>query len=134
MMLSTPVGERALTDLGGSLLEQMQVTGQLLDEVHGTKAYSSAIDAQIEKLGDDALTPSARVVRALRETGANYTEWILSKSQQHKETFGPLDPKTEIYGELSRRARDSITAQHQLEESDTQNFDAFLKDFLAATE
>jgi hypothetical protein len=45
-----------------------------------------------------------------------------------------MDPKTEAYAELSRRARESITAQYQLEESDTQNFDAFLKDFLAAAE
>ncbi len=134
LMLSTPVGERALTDLGGSLLDQMQVTGQLLDEVHGTRAYSAAVDAQFAKLRDEALTPSARVVRALRETGANYTEWVLSKSQEHKETFGPLDPGTGVYEDLNRRARDSITAQHQLEESDTQNFDTFLKDFLAAAE
>ena len=81
-----------------------------------------------------ALTPSARVLRDLKETGANYSEWILSKSQEHKENFGPMDPETEVYDDLSQRARDSITAQHQLEESDTQNFDAFLKDFLAVTE
>jgi glutamate--cysteine ligase len=134
LMLSTPAGERSLTDLGSSLLAQMQATGQLLDEVHGTRAYRSAVEAQIEKLRDYALTPSAQVVEALQQTGAEYTDWILHKSREHRQTFGPMDPNTRVYEDLTRRALDSITAQRQLEESDTQDFDTFLKDFLAVTE
>jgi hypothetical protein len=45
-----------------------------------------------------------------------------------------MDPNTRVYEDLNRRALDSIKAQRQLEESDTQNFDAFLKDFLAVAE
>ncbi|NNK56191.1 MAG: glutamate--cysteine ligase [Desulfofustis sp.] len=133
LMLSTPVGEHLLTDLGTSLLDQMLATGQLLDEVHATKAYSSAVEAQIEKLRDQALTPSAQVISALQESGADYTEWVLLKSQEHRETFGPMDPKTQVYDILTRHALDSIKTQRRLEESDTQDFDAFLKDFLAVT-
>ena len=134
LMLSTPAGERSLSDLGTSLLAQMQATGQLLDEVHGTTAYRSAVDAQAEKLRDHALTPSAQVVDALQDAGADYTEWILQKSGEHRQTFGPMEPKTQVYEDLNRRAMESIKAQRQLEERDTQNFDAFLKDFLAVTE
>jgi glutamate--cysteine ligase len=134
LMLSTPAGERPLTDLGGSLLDQMQMTGQLLDEVHDTGAYSSAVEAQIDKLRDQALTPSAQVVCALQETGAEYSDWILQKTREHRQTFGPMDPSTRVYEDLTRRALDSIKAQRQLEESDRQDFDTFLKDFLEFTQ
>ena len=134
LTLSTPAGERSLTELGTWLLSQMQETGQLLDEVHATNAYRAAVDAQIDKLRDHALTPSAQVVQALQETGADHTEWILQKSFEHKEAFVPVDRNTQVYDDLSRRAQDSIHAQRQLEESDTQNFDAFLKDFLTISD
>jgi glutamate--cysteine ligase len=134
LVLNTPAGERPLADLGSSLLSQMQATGQLLDQVYATGSYSAAVEAQLDKLRDGELTPSARVVRALHETGADYTEWILAKSREHKTTYVPMDTTTEVYKDLNRRARDSIDAQRRLEENDSQDFDTFLKDFLAVPE
>ena len=134
LMLSTPAGERPLTELGTSLLTQMRATGQLLDEVHAANDYCTAVDAQIDKLRDFVLTPSAQVVHALQETEADHTEWVLQKSREHREIFGAVDPNTESYQDLTRRAQESIHAQRHLEESDTQDFDAFLKDFLTISD
>ena len=131
LILSTPAGERRLTEVGGALLEQMALTGRLLDEVHDTSAYGAAVAAQVGKLEDSALTPSARVLAALQQSGLDYSDWILQKSREHKETFDRSAADARVMRDLNQQARHSLVEQHRLEAGDTQSFDAFLKEFLA---
>ena len=131
LVLNTPNGEAALAEIGNSLLHQMLMTGELLDEVHETKAYSTSVNAQIEKLEDASLTPSAQVLEALRKTGLNYTQWVLLKSREHKETFRHLSSRSDVYKDLARGAAESIKEQQQLEASDKLTFDQFLEEYLA---
>jgi glutamate--cysteine ligase len=131
LLLNTPNGEAALAEIGNSLLHQMQMTGELLDEVHETKAYSASVNAQTGKLEDASQTPSAQVLKALRKTGLNYTQWVLLKSREHKETFRNLFSSSDVYKDLARRAAESIKEQQQLEASDTLTFDQFLEEYLA---
>lgn len=131
LVLNTPKGELSLADFGGALLAQMRMTGELLDEVHSSTVYSDSVSAQTAKLEDASQTPSARVVKALQETGLEYTEWIMLKSREHKEEFMQTPSTSPKLTELAERALASIKAQRELEESETQSFDSFLEDFLA---
>jgi glutamate--cysteine ligase len=131
LRLATPAGEFSLIEVGNSLLDQMLGTAELLNEVHDTNAYSKALDAQLQKLHHAPETPSAKVLGELRATGLNYTQWILQKSREHRETFGQLSSAAQVYQDLTQRARASLKEQQQLEASDTQSFDDFLKEFLA---
>ncbi len=134
LMLSTPTGEAGLTELGGSLLEQIALTGRLLDEVHDTSAYSAAVAAQVRKLEDSTLTPSATMLDELQHSGLDYTDWILEKSREHRGFFDGLPADARVMKDLSRQARQSIIEQQQLEAGESQSFDAFLKDFLTIQE
>jgi len=107
------------------------MTGELLDRVHRTKDYSVAVDEQLQKLQDPGLTPSARMLAALQETGQEYTEWILHKSREHKEFFLGLTPDPAILQDLAGTAEESRRKQLQLEAGDTLNFDQFLAAYLA---
>lgn len=131
LQLNTPRGESSLTEFGTSLLDQMRLTGELLDEVHQTTAYTDSVSVQAGKLKDSSQTPSARVVQALQETGLEYTDWTLVKSREHKIALMQLPSSSPTYRDLAERAVASVKNQRQLEASDTQSFDHFLKDFLA---
>lgn len=131
LLLNTPAGESPLTELGGSLLAAIQLTGELLDEIHQTKAYTQAVHAQQQKLEDPAKTPSAQVLAALDETGLEYTEWVLQKSREHKDEFKRNAERSDIFENLSRRAAGSIIEQQQLEMENASNFDDFLRNYLA---
>jgi len=132
LLLETSHGEALLTEIGNTVLAQIQLTGELLDQVHGTKAYSMSVKAQREKLEDAAVTPSARVLSALQVTGLNYTEWILLKSREHKENFRTSTANTAVLQDLEAKAQISLKEQQRIEADDVLNFDAFLAAYLAS--
>ncbi|MBU1567149.1 MAG: glutamate--cysteine ligase [Proteobacteria bacterium] len=131
LLLATPKGEVELTEAGKALLVQIHMTGELLDHVHETKAYSISVNDQMRKLEDVSQTPSAQVLMALRETGLDYSEWILLKSREHKETFRHSSSSATVLKELAREAQVSLKEQLQIEAGDTLTFDQFLKEYLA---
>lgn len=132
LLLATPKGEATLTEVGNTLLAQVHMTSELLDQLHKTKVYSKSVDVQMRKLADASLTPSAQVLMALQKTGLNYTEWILLKSREHKEGFSHSSSNTTALKDLAQKAKVSLTEQQQLEASDTMNFDQFLSTYLAS--
>lgn len=131
LLLITPQGENTLVGTGKALIEKIKMTGELLDRVHRTKDYSMAVDEQLRKLEDPGLTPSARILAALQETGQEYTAWILQKSREHKEFFLGWTADAAILQDLAGKAEDSRRKQQQLEVGDTINFDQFLAAYLA---
>lgn len=131
LLLATPGGDVTLSEAGKTLLAQIQITGELLDQVHKTEAYSVSVRAQMLKLEDASLTPSAQVLKALQKTGLNYTQWIVLKSREHKETFINSSPDSQVLKDLAQKASLSLKEQRQLEASDTLDFDEFLEEYLA---
>jgi len=132
LILTTASGETTLADAGKNLLVQLRSTGELLDQVHKTTAYSKSIDAQMEKLEDASLTPSAQVLMALQKSGLDYTEWILKKSREQRETFAHSASNPAVSNDLAAKARASLQEQQELEAGDSLNFDQFLQEYLAS--
>jgi len=131
LSLVTPTGKPTLVEAGGRLLDQIQIVGELLDEVYETKTYSLSVKTQRLKLEDASLTPSAQILSALKESGLDYAEWVLLKSKEHKETFTHASSSTAALKDLARRASRSLIEQQKLEDSDTLDFDQFLEGYLA---
>ncbi len=130
LLLATPKGEVSLTEAGKALLLQIQMTSELLDHVYNTKDYSRSVNVQKRKLEDPSQTPSAQVLMALQKTGLDYSEWILLKSREHKETFRHTPSSPAILKELARKAKVSLKEQLQIEAGDTLDFDEFLEEYL----
>ena len=131
LRLQTPEGASSLKERGLALLEQIVTVAALLDDLHRGDDYRRAVAAQAEKMESPALTPSARILDSLEQSGLEYHEWILARSREHTAAFR-LEPfEAEAYRELERRAAASISAQRELEAADTRTFDEFLSDFLA---
>jgi glutamate--cysteine ligase len=131
LLLATPKGEATLTEAGNALFSQIHMTGELLDQVHKTKAYSKSVDDQMRKLENPSLTPSAQVLTALQKTDLNYSQWMLLKCGEHQETFSHSSSNTRVLKDLAQRAKASLEEQQKIEAGDTLDFDQFLAKYLA---
>jgi glutamate--cysteine ligase len=120
-------GKIKLKDAGIKLMDQMDQTAELLDQLHNTAIYGEALTLQREKLQDPALTPSAQILDRLRSSGLEYTQWVVNMSKEHKQTLlqGPKDGA--LLSSLAQQATDSVTKLKEIEDNDTLDFDEFLR-------
>jgi len=123
----------ALQDWGLTLLQRMQPVAELLDAQSGGDAHQRAMDVQREKLRDVELTPSARVLREVRQADNSFARFALQKSQAQAEQFlaRPLSA-TQMAGFVAA-ADDSIAQQQSLEATQTGDFDTFVAAYRAST-
>jgi glutamate--cysteine ligase len=114
------------------ILDQMQGICALLDEGDAQRPYAAALAAQLAKIDDVALTPSARQLHELDTTGESFFDFALRMSALHKAYFLELYPPNEQrLAEFRDEADESLEAQARIEASDKIPFDRYLADYLA---
>ncbi len=126
LMLSNDGSPIALTDWGTELLERIAPYAELLDAAYGGSGYRAAVTAQAAKIADSELTPSASLLRDLRNSKLGLQEFTLQQSKAHRDALcaQPLDPATrQAYQQMTQ---DSVAAQQRLEEGDTEDFSSYV--------
>ncbi len=114
------------------LLESMQGICEMLDEGESQRPYQGALEHQRAKLDEVALTPSARLLAEMNQTGESFLDLALRMSKLHKDYFLDLYPPNESrLGEFASAAADSREAQRAIEKSDAETFDQYLRRYLA---
>lgn len=114
------------------LLDEMQGLCEILDEGDPSRPYSAALATQAAKIDDVELTPSARLIRELRDTGESFFDLGLRMSEIHKRYFLDLyAPNDERLAEFADQAARSLEEAAELEARDEGSFDAFLARYLA---
>jgi glutamate--cysteine ligase len=114
------------------LLDAMQGICEVLDVGETQRPYQGALEHQRAKLDDVALTPSARLLAEMRETGESFLDLALRMSKLHKDYFLDLYPPNERrLAEFASAAEESRDAQSAIEKSDTEPFDRYLSRYLA---
>ncbi|MCU7845630.1 MAG: glutamate--cysteine ligase [Candidatus Thiodiazotropha sp. (ex Monitilora ramsayi)] len=89
------------------LFDQMQPVAELLDNTHDTDRYTIALKHYWRYLQEPELTPSATLLREMREQGSGFTDYILQQSVAHHSRFlsNCLNPaRLEYYEALSRQS------------------------------
>jgi len=121
-----------LRDWGEELIARIQPYAEMLDEANGQKRHVAAVDAQLQKIRNTELTPSAKVLHAMRESNADLTSLMLQVSRNHHEILctGPMEP--ELLQRYIDEANASIAEQKALEASDRESFDEYVARFHAA--
>ncbi len=121
----------ALRDWGGELLDGVQAVAELLDAGHADTPYGAAVAAQRAKVLDPEATPSAAMLRDMRERGEGFYAFARRLSGEHRGYFleRPLAPARAA--EFAREAEQSLARQAELEAADTQDFDSFLAAYFA---
>ncbi|POA20887.1 glutamate--cysteine ligase [Pseudomonas sp. FW300-N1A1] len=114
------------------LLENIAPLAALLDQSHGGDAHSKALDAQLAKVQDSSLTPSAQVLAAMSEHKESFAQFSLRQSQAHAEYFRrePLAPDEQA--KFEALARTSLAQQTELEQNEVGDFDVFVGAYQAS--
>ena len=122
----------ALADWGRALLAECAPLAAALDRVHGGNAYANAMAAARTAIDDPERTPSARVLREMRERYRNsYVEFALARSLEHRQQImtKPLAP--EAQRRLQLLADESLVRQRAAEESDSFPFEEYRQRYLS---
>jgi glutamate--cysteine ligase len=121
-----------LRDWGKELLSKIAPVAALLDAQRGDSAHADALARQTVKLDDPDATPSARVLAELRATGGSFVAFGLRQSQAHAAYFRAHPPTAEDERAFAELAQASVAEQLALEQSQTGNFDDFVKAYRAS--
>jgi glutamate--cysteine ligase len=112
------------------LIDSMRGICELLDEGEKQSPYSAALELQQAKVLDPALTPSARSLEELRDSGESFAQFALRMSRLHKGYFLELYPPNEQrLAEFATEAQASLQKQHDIEAADTVTFDQFIANY-----
>ena len=114
------------------LLGEIGRVAALLDRSHGDDAHARALAAQKAKVADSSLTPSARVLEALRSMGESFRQFAMGQSLAHAEHFRsqPLDASEQAAFEAA--AQTSLNDQAELEAQPESDFDQFVAAYQAS--
>jgi glutamate--cysteine ligase len=114
------------------LLDQMTGICEILDRGEPSRPYTQALATQAAKIDDVSLTPSARLMRELDDTGESFFQLALRMSRLHKDYFLELyPPNPERLAEFAAAARESWVKQRAIEAADHESFEAYLARYFA---
>jgi glutamate--cysteine ligase len=116
----------SLSDWANEILVEVMDIAGLLDEIHGSKAHTLATAAEMAKVGNPALTPSARVLQRMNELDTSYFRFAMEQSLGNSDYFRnrPLDP--EIREQFEKMSAVSNLERETIEASDTVDFNTFV--------
>jgi glutamate--cysteine ligase len=117
----------ALQEWGAELLDQLGGICELLDAGDPTRRYQRTLDRQVEKLRDAEMTPSARHLRELRRSGAGFSEYTRTLSEQHRaRLLEPRGHEPAVLAGFAAEAAASLDEQAAIERADRGSFAEYL--------
>jgi glutamate--cysteine ligase len=109
------------------LIDSLTGICEILDRGDPSRPYSAALAVQAAKVDDVRLTPSARMMKELTDTGEPFFDLALRMSATHKGYFLDLYPPNEArLREWAAEAQESLARQQAIEAADQGTFDEFL--------
>ena len=119
-----------LKDWAREILDAMQGTCELLDHGDAARPYAAALALQAQKVDDPDATPSARILREMRDTGESFFELAFRMAGTYKAYFTDLHAPDEArIGEFTAEAQASLDAQARLEAAPQAPFREYLADY-----
>ncbi len=115
------------------ILEAMEPLCRLLDASLPLSVYQEARQQQWEKLQNPDTTPSAQVIKEMKEHGESFDQFALRLSKAHASHFRSRTLEPERLNWFKSLARKSIEEQRRIEAKDSLTFDQFLHHYLSQT-
>ncbi len=126
-------GERiGLAEWGSELCDGMQAICEQLDMGEPTQPYQQVLTASQAVLLDPESTPSARVLRQMRQNSEPFFHFAKRTSQEHKDYFCSLKLSADQQAFYERESLLSRQRQLEIEASDSHSFDEFLRRYFSA--
>ena len=119
-------GSVPLQHWADALIGAMQGSAALLDACHGGRDYAESLALQQSKVSGESETPSARVLREMREQGLPYYRFALGYSNRWSEHFKQRPLDTAEAEALQAESEASLARQRDIEAADTLSFEDYL--------
>ncbi|MES3007250.1 MAG: glutamate--cysteine ligase [Pseudomonadota bacterium] len=134
LLLTRKGNDVTFADWASELLGEIRHTAGILDHIHDTRAYSEAVANQAAKVADPELTPSAQLLRKMREENRPFCAMTMAQSSAFEDYFRNNPLSAERLAELKEASQASIERQTQIEAEDTLSFDEYLQQLNAIAE
>ena len=122
-------GSRPMQEWANDLLGDMRHIAEALDSAHQSNGYSESLREQSARIADPELTPSARVLREMREQGQPFFRFAMGYSERWASHFRQQPLSEEAARDFARQAEESIIAQEAVEAADDISFEQYLANF-----
>ncbi|SHM86097.1 glutamate-cysteine ligase [Duganella sacchari] len=132
LTLHNGVEEVPLPVWGAELLERIRPVAALLDTLRGDSVHGDTLEAQAAKLQDPELTPSAKVLAALRANGKSFSAFALAQSEKHAAYFRSHPPSAEEASYFDNLAAISLAEQAEMEAAPQTDFDDYVAAYRAS--
>ncbi|MCK5830040.1 MAG: glutamate--cysteine ligase [Methylococcales bacterium] len=120
-----------LKDWSAEIVKSMQPICDILDEGNIDKPYGKAVEQQLAVVCDAELTPSAKILKGMRNNKQPFGSFGLNISEQYKHYFEQqkLDKiTTQQFDDMSVASRKK---QQEIEANDSVSFDEFLTNYFS---
>ena len=104
---------------------------QRLPAAFESNAYTSELAQQVAKVADPELTPSARILREMRDRNLPFFRLAMAYSKQWAQHFRERPLSAENQAAFEQEAQRSLAAQKDIEQSDDISFEQYLDNFFA---
>ncbi|WP_405054025.1 glutamate--cysteine ligase [Thalassotalea nanhaiensis] len=121
--------EKTIPQWGSEIFSEMKLIASLYDKAYGTSEYSNVVKAELAKINDPTLTPSARIIDELLTTGKGIVTWSMDYVNQYNQEAEAHNYQVfneDLFVDL---AKQSLAKQQEIEAGDTLSFDEFLADY-----
>lgn len=130
---ATLVGDgaaRGLREVADDLLARVEAVADLLER-HAPGGHAGVVGGARRGIAESESTPSARIVRDLRDRGDTYFEYTMRAAESHAEFFKTRRFDADAEARLQREAADSLHGTARLEAETDESFDDFLARYFA---
>ncbi len=131
LQLQSEHGGLSLNQWAEQLLLAIEPVAKALDEAHGCRDYSADLRAQRNKVDDPGLTPSARILREMREQDLPFFRLAMAYSQRWAEYYRSRELPAQLQQEFAAEAQRSLEAQRAIEEGDNISFEQHLENYFS---
>jgi glutamate--cysteine ligase len=129
LSLACNKNSRNLKDWGLEICNEMKVLCSILDSNKENAPYTSALNAQIEKLINPKLTPSALVLESMKKQQLPFFTFAMKQADQHQAFFKNKSLESHQLECLQNASQQSTKQQQQLELDNEIVFDEFLQQY-----
>ena len=123
--------EIGLRDWAQGVLESMTGICELLDGDDPSRPYSASLAAQRAAVDDAERTPSARVLRDMREHGESFFRFGQRLSATRRRAFLDAPASPEVEARFSALAKSSLEKQAAIEAADRLSFEDYLRRYFS---
>ncbi|WP_339675625.1 glutamate--cysteine ligase [uncultured Zhongshania sp.] len=120
---------RTMTAWAEELIVDISRIAEQLDKAHKTDSYTQSCKAQLAKVHDVSLTPSAQIVAALEQRHDTYYHYAMEQSLQHAAAFRERGLSTEEQQRFAAMRETSVAAQTKVEAEQQESYDEYLSRF-----